>query len=108
MNFRFGVFSVEADCVASGLEPALCPPHHAHDLARRQIVEVGVGKGRQFTPPFCALLAFVSRYLAATQPLHTEARLPWRVFLKSLKGRSSPHALQIFVSISLPPEILRL
>ena len=51
MNFRFGVFSVEADCVASGLEPALCPPHHAHDLARRQIVEVGVGKGRQFTPP---------------------------------------------------------
>ena len=51
MYFRFGVFSVEADCVAPGLEPTLCPPHHAHDLARRQIVEVGVGKGRQFTPP---------------------------------------------------------
>ena len=104
MYFCFSVFTFEADCIAPGLEPALCPPHHAHDLAGVFAVEVGIGKGRQFTPPIWArLLALFSRRFALMQSLQVSWREPERVSLKSVIGRSSPHALHIFVSISLPP-----
>lgn len=51
MYFRFTVFSLEANSKAPGAEPTLCAAHHAHDFAGVFAIEVGVGKGRQFTPP---------------------------------------------------------
>lgn len=56
MNFRFGIFAVEVDCEAPRLKPTLGATHQAHDFAGVFAVEVGIGKGRLFTPPVWARL----------------------------------------------------